>query len=348
TRLFGFDPEKGTPSFEEFLQRVHPEDLPHVLATFQALMRSGGDLDLQYRVAPPGGPVRYLHAIGHPTLKQNGSPGEYVGITIDITERKRADQERERLHQLEADLAHMNRVTTMGELTASLAHEVNQPITAAMTSARTCMRWLARDTPNIERAREAATRVVDVTDRAAKIINRIRLLFRKGTPERRLVDVNEVVGDILALLRDESNRYRISIRTELAADLPRVLGDRIQLQQVLMNLMINSIDAMKDADGIRELAFRSQREADDRVLISVSDTGVGLPPKADEVFSPFFTTKAEGTGMGLAISRSIVESHGGRLWATSNAGRGASFHFTLPVAVEARPGQHPVPASRQA
>ena len=339
-RLFGFDPEKGMPGFADFFQRVHPGDQEHVRNTFHALAQSGEALDMQFRVVTPSGSVRYLHAIGHPTHKRGGTPGEYVGVTIDITERKRADQERERLHQLEANLAHMNRVTTMGELTASLAHEVNQPITAAMTNARTCMRWLARDTPNIERARDAAARIVDVTDRAAKIVSRIRLLFKKGIPERQLVDVNEVVGDIVALLRIEADRYMISIRVELAQDLPSVLGDRIQLQQVLMNLMINSIEAMRDVGGIRELVFKSQQESNDCVSICVSDTGVGLPLSADEVFSPFFTTKAEGTGMGLAISRSIIESHGGRLWATSNAGRGATFHFTLPIADEANPKRY--------
>ena len=348
TRLFGFDPEKNMPSFEAFFQRVHPDDQQRVLDTFEALMRAGGNLDMQYRVAVPGSPVKYLHAIGHPAPGPSGAAGEYVGITIDVTERRRSEQERERLRQLEADLAHMNRVTTMGELTASLAHEVNQPITAAMTSAKTCIRWLARETPNVERAREAAARIADVTDRAAKIINRIRLLFRKGTPERQLVDMNEVVSDSIALLRNEANRHRISIRTELADDLPAVFGDRIQLQQVLMNLMINSIEAMKEVDGNRELAFRSQREADGRVLVSVRDTGVGLPPEADEVFNPFFTTKAEGTGMGLAISRSIIESHGGRLWATSNGNDGASFHFVLSDAAEASEDNPSEEASRPA
>jgi PAS domain S-box-containing protein len=345
TRLFGFDPGKGTPPFEDFFRRVHPDDQKFMMETFQALAQSGGDLDLRYRIAVPGAPVRSMHAIGRPAP---GRRGEYVGITIDVTDRMRLDEERDRLHQLEADLAHMNRVTTMGELTASLAHEVNQPITAAITSARTCIRWLARDTPNIERAREAAARIVDVTDRAAKIISRIRLLFRKGAPERQLVDVNEVVSDIIALLLNEANRYNISISTEFAHDLSPVMADRIQLQQVLMNLMINSIDAMKNTDDIRKLTFRSQREADDRVLISVSDTGIGLPPRADEVFNPFFTTKTEGTGMGLAISRSIVESHGGRLWATSNAGCGASFHFILPASADTQADQPPMSESRPA
>lgn len=335
TRLFGLDPEKGVPTFGDFLQRVHAEDRQHVLDSFETAIRKGGDLDFHYRISIPGSAIRYMHAIGHSASRQGGNADEYVGITIDITDRKRADQERERLHQLEADLAHMNRVTTLGELTASLAHEVNQPITAAMTSARTCVRWLARDPPNVGRAREAAARIVDVTDRAARIIDRTRRLFKKGTPERQPVDLNEVVTDIVAMLRDEASRQHIVVRMELARDLPVVMGDRIQLQQVVMNLMTNALEAMNEADGLRELVFQSRREADDRVLISVSDTGIGLPPRADEIFSPFFTTKTEGTGMGLAISRSIIDSHGGQLWASSNAERGAAFHFTLPVAAEA-------------
>ena len=222
------------------------------------------------------------------------------------------------MRQAKADLAHINRVTTMGELTASMAHEVNQPIAAAVTDANTCMRWLARDHPDLEEARAAAMRVVKDATRASEIISRIRLLFNKGTPERELVDVNEVIGEMIVLLRSEAIRYNISVRTELAADLPQVMGDRVQLQQVLMNLMINGIDAMKDVDGARELAIQSQRAENEQLLVSVSDTGVGLPPQqADQIFNAFFTTKPHGTGMGLRISRSIVESHGGRLWAAA-------------------------------
>ena len=235
-----------------------------------------------------------------------------------------------------ADLAHVNRVTTMGELTASLAHEVNQPIAAAVTDANTCLRWLTRDQPDLEEAREAASRVVKDATRAAEIISRIRLLFKKGTPQRELVDVNEVIREMIVLLRSEATRYSISVRTELAADLPQVMGDRVQLQQVLMNLMINGIDAMKEVDGTRELAIKSQRAEDEQLMVSVSDTGVGLPPQqADQIFNAFFTTKPHGTGMGLRISRSIVESHGGRLWAADNSPRGASFHLTLPTKAEA-------------
>jgi len=256
-----------------------------------------------------------------------------AGIAI---ERKLAREERERLRQAQADLAHVNRVTTMGEMTASLAHEVNQPIAAAITNANTCMRWLAADTPNLEEARAAAMRIVKDGTRAAEIIKRVRLLFKKGCPEREVVDVNEVVREMIVLLHGEATRYDVSIRTELAAELPAVLGDRVQLQQVMMNLMLNGMDAMKDVDGTRELAIKSQRAENEQVLVTVSDTGVGLPTQqADQIFKAFFTTKPHGTGMGLSISRSIVESHGGRLWAANNSPRGASFCFSLPTGSEA-------------
>jgi C4-dicarboxylate-specific signal transduction histidine kinase len=218
---------------------------------------------------------------------------------------------------------------------ASLAHEVNQPIAAAVTDANTGLRWLTRDRPDVEEAREAALRVVKDATRAADIIKRIRLLFTKSAPERELVDVNEVIREMLVLLHSEATRYKIFLRAELAADLPPVLGDRVQLQQVLMNLMVNGIEAMKAVDGARELAVKSQAAENQQVLVSVSDSGVGIPAEqADQIFNAFFTTKSNGTGMGLRISRSIVESHGGRLWAANNLPRGASFCFTLPTKVE--------------
>jgi PAS domain S-box-containing protein len=256
-----------------------------------------------------------------------------AGIAI---ERKLARTERERLRQAQADLAHINRVTTMGELTASLAHEVNQPIAAAVTSANSCYRWLAGDVPNLDKARAAAMRIVNDGTRAAEIISRIRLLFQKGASQQELVDVNEIIGELIVLLRGEVTRYSMAVRTELAADLPQVMGDRVQLQQVLMNLMINGIDAMKTVDGTRELAIKSQRAEEEQIVVCVSDTGVGLPPEqADRIFDAFFTTKPHGTGMGLRICRSIVESHGGRLWAVNNSARGADFYLTLPSKVEA-------------
>src|SRR5205823_2666533 len=251
-----------------------------------------------------------------------------AGIAI---ERRLAREERERLRQAQAQLAHINRVTTMGELTASLAHEVNQPIAAALTDANTCLRWLNRDHPDVEEARQSALRIVKDATRAGEIVGRTRLLFRKSTPQRELVDINDVIREMIVVLRSEATRYSISVRTELA-NLPQVMGDRVQLQQVLMNLMTNGIDAMRDMDGIRELAIKSQTAENGQLLISVSDTGVGLPPQqGDQIFKAFFTTKPHGTGMGLRISRSIVESHGGRLWAAHNSQRGASFHIALPT-----------------
>jgi len=209
---------------------------------------------------------------------------------------------------------------------------VNQPIAAGLTNANTCLRWLSRDVPDVVEARAAAMRIVKDQTRAAEIIRRIRLLFNKGATQQELVDVNEVIREMIALLRGETTRYSISVRTELAADLPQVMGDRVQLQQVMMNLIMNSIDAMKDADGTRELAIKSQRTESEEVVVSVTDSGVGLPPQqAEQIFNAFFTTKPHGTGMGLRISRSIIESHGGRLWAADNSPCGASFSFTLPT-----------------
>ena len=260
-------------------------------------------------------------------------------ITGLMETKRRVEESRSRteeaLRQSQADLERISRLTTMGELTASLAHEVNQPIAAAVTDGNTCLRWLARDPPDVEEARQAASRVVQDATRASDIVNRIRSLFQKGAPQRELVDVNEVIREMIALLHGEASRYSVSVRAELS-DLPQVTADRVQLQQVLMNLMINGIDAMKDIDGTRDLIICSQRAEDGLLMVSVSDTGVGLPAQqADRIFSAFFSTKPQGTGMGLRISRSIVESHGGRLWAADNSPRGASFHVTLPIKTEA-------------
>ena len=256
-----------------------------------------------------------------------------VALQTESLERQHAE---EALREAQADLARVSRVTTMGELTAYLAHEVNQPIAAAVTNANACLRWLAREQPDVHEAREAALRIVKDATRAAGIISRVRLLFKKGTSQRELVDVNEAIREMIGLLRGEAARYNITVRLELATNLPSIMGDRVQLQQVLMNLIVNSIDGMKEVDGARELAVKSLRTEEEEVLVSVSDTGVGLPAQlVDQIFNAFFTTKPHGTGMGLRISRSIIESHGGRLWAAENPPRGASFCFSLPVKAEA-------------
>jgi PAS domain S-box-containing protein len=497
-RIYGFDPEEGTPAWDERLRRIHPEDRTKWQRAIDRAIGERSDYEVEFRILLPDGTIKYIHTVGHPVLNASGDLTEFVGSAADISERKRAEvllagekrllemiargdsrklilegacllveelasgslcsillldpsanclrhgaapslprtyteaidgavigpsvgscgtaayraepvivsdiatdplwadfrdlasahelracwstpilssagrvlgtfatyyreprsassqehnvierithlasiaiereQGEEVLRQAQADLAHVSRVTTMGELTASLAHEVNQPIAAAVTNANTCLRWLMRDHPDVEEACAAASRVVKDGTRAAEIVSRIRLLFKKGTWQRELVDVNEVIREMIVLLRGETTRYSISVRTELAADLAQGMGDRVQLQQVLMNLMINGIDAMKDVDGTRELAIKSQRAENERVVVSVTDTGVGLPAQqADQIFQAFFTTKPHGTGMGLRISRSIVESHGGRLWAADNPPRGASFYFTLPTKVE--------------
>ena len=343
-RLFAFAPEDGIPSDEAFYQRVHPEDRDRVRReVFLERPEEGSHFDVEFRLVLPDRTMKYVRSTGHPVRSISGDVLEYVGTSIDVTERKRAEEERERLRQAQEDLAHVNRVTTMGELTASLAHEVNQPITAAATDANACLRWLTRDDPDVEEARAAASRIVKDAMRAADIIGRIRLLFTKTTPPRELVDLNEVIRGMVALLRGEATRYSVSIRTDLAAPPPFVIGDRVQLQQVMMNLIMNGTDAMKDVEGTRELAIKSQPADNEELLVSVSDTGIGLPPQADQIFKAFFTTKPHGTGMGLSISRSIVESHGGRLWAGSNAPRGASFYFTLPSKLQV-PDKPTIPA----
>jgi PAS domain S-box-containing protein len=502
-RVYGFDPEAGVPTWEERVQCVHPEDRAIYQAAIDRAIREKADYEVEFRIVLPDGATRHIHTVGHPVMSASGDLVQFLGSSIDVTERKRAEalrdgesrilemiardapleeileklvrvvetqfagllcsvllldqdgqhvrhgaapslpkpytdaidgscigpragscgtamyrrevvvvtdilqdplwesyrevaepygfracwstpilahsgevrgsfamyyreprspspaetralqmathlagiaierklarEERERLRQVQADLAHMNRVTTMGELTASLAHEIKQPITATVTDAKTCLRWLERDAPDVAEAREAALRIIKDVIRASDIINRISSLFKKGALQRELLDVNEVVEEMIALLRSETGRYSIAIRSELASALPKVMADRVQLQQVFMNLMLNGLEAIKDMGAGGELTITSQRDDHGQLLISVGDTGVGLPAeKADRIFDAFFTSKPHGTGMGLPISRSIIESHGGRLWATSNSGRGASFHFTLPSEVESR------------
>ena len=283
----------------------------------------------------------FLGALGRQYLAPSYSPlrldsdrvDAALVIVRDLTDYMLAS---EALQEAHADLVHISRVTTMGELTASLAHEINQPITAAVTNANACLRWLAGAQPDVEEAREAASRIIKDGTRAAEIISRIRLLFKKGVPQRESVDVNEVIQEMIILLRGEAARYSISIRADLSAGLPKVKADRVQLQQVFMNLMLNGIDAIKELSAAGELTVKSER-AESGLTISVSDTGVGLPPQqAARIFDAFFTTKPEGTGMGLPISRTIIESHGGRLWAAANPERGATFHFTLPSEDDAR------------
>jgi len=309
---------------------VHPDDLEEHLKKWQISLASGEPFEHEARHRSANGEYRWflvravrLHDVHENILK-------WYGTLTDIEELKKTEQERERLRRLQADLAHVNRVSTMGELAASLSHELKQPIASAILNASACLRWLKHDQPDLEEAREATMRVVKDGNRAAEIIDRLRSFYKKGSPpERELVDANEVVREMLVLLGSEAAQNAVSMRTELSSDLPAVRADRVQLQQVCLNLMLNAIEAMKDTGG--ELTIRSGRTDDGHLLIAVSDTGMGLPAeKADQIFGAFFTTKPDGSGMGLTISRSIIESHGGRLWAGVNAQRGTTFYFTLP------------------
>ncbi|UWZ85206.1 AAA family ATPase [Occallatibacter riparius] len=492
-RVYGFDPHGGIPTWQERLDRVHPEDRAKWQATIDRAIDQKADYEMEFRVLPPHSAVRYIHSVGSPVFGPSGEVVQYVGVDMDVTDRKQADEafrhivvgtaattgsdffqslvqhvaqalharyafvtacddqkharslafwkgdhlgenfdwdisdtpcekvlhgdvchyrqglhmffprdkfladwraesylgvpmldggnrvighiailddkpmeadsraidllkifasraaaelkrqkaedelqaaleERERMREELSHLAHLNRVSTMGELTASLGHEIKQPIAAALTDAKTCLRWLSRDQPDVPEARDAASRVVKDATHASEIINRIGSLFKKGPLQRELIEVNQLIQEMIALLRIEADRHLVAFHIELSEGLPKINADRVQIQQVLMNLMLNGIEAMKDIGYVGELTIKSQKEGDAQILVSVRDTGVGLCPEYEkQIFNAFFTTKPGGTGMGLAISRSIIESHGGRLWATSNDGAGATFRFTLPI-----------------
>ena len=311
---------------------IHPEDLVRHSEKWRISVATGQvfEDEARFRRAADG-EYRWFLVRGVPFRDQHGNIVKWYGTLTDIEDRKRAEQEHEKLRQLEADLAHIDRVNTMGELVASISHELAQPITVTNAHARASLRWLQRDPPDLTEVRKGTERIAEAATLASEIINRLRSLYKKSPPQRELVDVNGIIHEMLTLLKGEAMEYSIAVRMDLAAQLPNIMVDRVQLQQVFMNLMLNGIEAMKDSGG--ELTVRSQFR-DSQLVLSVSDTGVGLPTeKVDQIFSAFFTTKPQGSGMGLAISRSIVESHGGRLWATANDGRGAIFHFILPAEI---------------
>ena len=303
---------------------VHPEDRDRIVRRLGASSESGEPFEEEMRIRRVDGEYRWFLCRAVPLRDKRGKIVKWYGAATDIQDRRRAEE-------LQAELAHTNRVSTMGEMVASISHELSQPITVTTAHAKASLRWLQRDPPDLTEVRKGTERIVEAGTLAAEIIDRLRSLYKKSSPKRELVSINDVIGEMILLLRSEANEHAVSIRTDLAADLPKITADRVQLQQVLMNLMLNGIEAMKETGGV--LTVKTGRGEEDQVLISVSDTGAGLPAgRADEIFDAFFTTKPQGSGMGLAISRSIVESHGGRLWATSNEGRGATFHFTLPTA----------------
>jgi len=331
-RTFGFDPQQGLPTRDQPLERIHPEDRDSFLQAFSRVIDQRVDSEVEYRIVLPDGAIKWVHGIGHPVLNANGELVEVIGTTVDITERKHAEEERVRLHQLETDLEHINRVSIMGELTASIAHEVNQPLSGVVSNGSACLRWLAGDTPNIEEARETARRIVRDGRRAAEIIGRIRALTKRTAMPKGELDLNETIREILPLVGDEAKKKSVMIRTCFGNDVFPVLGDRVQLQQVVLNLVMNGIEAMNTiADRARELLITSRNTDPDQVEVTVEDSGTGLDPDASaRIFDAFYTTKPAGMGMGLSICRSILQAHHGRLWATANQGPGTTFHFTLP------------------
>lgn len=317
------------PAVELALQRVHPEDLPFVKQTIERASKDGKDFEHECRLLMPDGSVKHVQVSAH-VVRGDSSSIEFVGAVMDVTEHKQAE---DALRKAQAELAHIARVMTMGELAASIAHEINQPLAAIVANGDACQAWLAGAAPNLDQARETVSLIVSDANRAADIIKRIRALVKKAETETVPLNINDAIREVVALAGAEARRNRVALRTELAEDLPPVVGDRVQLQQVIINLVMNGTEAMSSvADRPRELLVRSRRVESDRVLVAVQDVGIGIKPASlTKIFDTFYSTKPQGMGMGLAIARSIIENHGGRLWVLPNDGPGMTFQFALPV-----------------
>lgn len=335
-RIWGFDPLQGIPSREIWQQRLHPEDRDSFLEKYEAGPRQKREYAIDYRIVLPDGTIKHLRSIGRPSHSAAGEFIEVVGTTIDVTERKQAEAERERVRQLETDLAHLNRLGVMGELTASLAHEILHPIATARNNARAGMRFLEMKRPNLGEVMEALACVVRDADRAKDIVGRIRDHIKKSPPREETFDINEAIDEVIVMVRHAIDRHGVAVYTRLKKDLMSVDGDRVQLQQVVLNLILNAVEAMSAAgEGPRELSISTGPSDHSGILVAVADSGPGIDPEhLDLVFKPFHTTKPSGMGMGLSICQSIIAAHGGRLWAEANRPRGAIFQFTLPAGPE--------------
>jgi PAS domain S-box-containing protein len=335
-RIWGLDPLQGLPRRETVLQRIHPDDRERVNVETEEALRQKRDFALEFRIVLPDGTVKYIESTGHPLFSADGELVEMVATHVDVTERKRAQEEHERLRQLESDLAHMNRLSIMGELTASLAHEILHPIATARNNARAAMRFLDMSPPNMAEVREALACIVRDADRGKDIVDRIRAHIKKAPPRHDRFDINEAIEEVIEMVRAPIEKNRVSVRTRLAAGLTSVWGDRVQLQQVVLNLILNAIEAMGSVEERgRMLSIRTEQRGAAGILVAVHDSGPGVAPEhLQRVFEPFYTTKNSGLGMGLSICRSIIDAHGGRLWADADQPRGTVFQFTLPTAQE--------------
>jgi signal transduction histidine kinase len=328
-RIFDVDPAIVHPTFELMCTRIHPEDLAAFTELVESARCNPRDFEYQYRLQMPDLSMKYIHVVAHATRDQDGQV-EYIGALQDVTERQLSE---EALEKLRSELAHVARVTMLGTLTASIAHEVNQPLAGIITNASTCLRMLGADPPNLDGARETVRRTLRDGNRAADVIKRLRALFGKKDTAAEPVDLNDATREVLVLSSSELQRGRVSVRAQLSDDLPPVMGDRVQLQQVVMNLLLNASEAMSSVEHRpRQLLIRTEQDGRECVRLSVQDVGPGFDPDNQQrLFDAFYTTKAGGMGIGLSISRSIIESHHGRLWAVPNDdGPGATFSFSIP------------------